>query len=232
MRSLMRVSSVEIAPPVALSRRRENDGGRMRSVHRRTGSVPDDLQRTGLGAPWGLRPVGTDRSSLLGVYPEGGTGNPTSHRLCTREDTSVSSLWTPSGEHRPAEEPAEGPGPGGGPPPGAAGEREPTPEEVEALREVHARLVATPVVDVVANHALGIWQLALVHLGVITPPDEQGRPPAPDLAAAGFAIDAMAALVDGLGERLGDHEAVLRDALTQAQMLFVEISEPGPESGS
>ena len=146
----------------------------------------------------------------------------------------MSSLWTPSGEHRPAEEPAEGPGtgvqgPGAGLPRDT--EREPTAEEVEALREVHARLVATPVVDVVANHALGIWQLALVHLGVITPPDDQGRPPAPDLAAAGFAIDAMAALVDGLGERFGDHEAVLRDALTQAQMLFVEVSEPGTESG-
>ena len=60
-------------------------------------------------------------------------------------------------------------------------EREPTPEEVEALREVHARLVATPVEDVVANHALGIWQLALVHLGVITPPDADGRPPGPNL---------------------------------------------------
>jgi len=101
--------------------------------------------------------------------------------------------------------------------------RTPTAEEVEALREVHTRLMATPVQDVVANHALGIWQLALVHLGVITPPD--GAPSVADLAAAGFAIDAMAALVDGLGERFGGHEQVLRDALSQAQMLFVEVSE-------
>jgi len=140
----------------------------------------------------------------------------------------VSSLWTPSGEHRPAEEPAEGPGtgvqgPGAGLPRDT--EREPTAEEVEALREVHARLVATPVVDVVANHALGIWQLALVHLGVITPPGADGKPPAPNLPAAGLAIDAMAAIVDGLGDRLGVHALVLRDALTQAQMLFVEVSD-------
>ena len=53
-----------------------------------------------------------------------------------------------------------------------------------------------------------------------------GSPPAPDLASAGLAIDAMAALVDGLGPRLGVHEEVLRDALTQAQMLFVEVSDP------
>jgi Domain of unknown function (DUF1844) len=136
----------------------------------------------------------------------------------------VSSLWTPSGEHRPPEDPADD----ASARPDAPAGPEPTAEEVAALREVHARLVATPVEDVVANHALGIWQLALVHLGVITPPDDQGRPAVPNLAAAGFAIDAMAALVDGLGERLGENEADLRNALTQAQMLFVEISEsPG-----
>ena len=134
----------------------------------------------------------------------------------------MSSLWTPAGEHRP---PGDDPGPPGRP---GEAEPEPTAEEVAALREVHARLVATPVEDVVANHALGIWQLALVHLGVITPPDAAGRAPVPDLVGAGFAIDALAALVDGLGERLGEHEAVLREALTQAQMLFVEVSEPAP----
>jgi hypothetical protein len=126
----------------------------------------------------------------------------------------VSGLWTPSGEQQPPDQPPGGTGP------------EPSAEEVAALREVHAKLVATPVEDVVANHALGIWQLALVHLGVVTPPDEQGRPPVPNLPAAGLAIDAMAALVDGLGERLGVHEAVLRDALSQVQMLFVEVSDP------
>ena len=123
------------------------------------------------------------------------------------------SLWTPSGGQQPPDQP-----PGGNEPEASA-------EEVAALREVHARLVATPVEDVVANHALGIWQLALVHMGVVTPPDADGRRPEPNLAAAGLAIDAMAALVEGLGERLGVHEPVMRDALTQAQMLFVEVSE-------
>jgi hypothetical protein len=97
---------------------------------------------------------------------------------------------------------------------------------------VHARLVATPVEDVIANHALGIWQLALVHLGVITPPDVDGTPAAANLPAAGMAIDAMAAIVDGLGSRLGAHEPVLRDALTQAQMLFVELSTDPPAPAS
>jgi hypothetical protein len=142
----------------------------------------------------------------------------------------VSSLWTPSGEHQPADDSPDGP-PGAGGPEGTDAqreEREPTPEEVEALREVHARLISTPVEDVIANHALGIWQLALVHLGVITPPDAEGNPPPANLFAAGLAIDAMAALVDGLGDRLGVHALVLRDALNQAQMLFVEVSEDRP----
>ncbi len=140
----------------------------------------------------------------------------------------MSSLWTPSGEHTPSDDPDNDGGPAPEHPETLAPGPEPSPEEVAALREVHARLVATPVEDVVANHALGIWQLALVHLGVITPPDADGRPAVANLAAAGFAIDAMAALVDGLGERFGENEADLRNALTQAQMLFVEVSEsPG-----
>ena len=133
----------------------------------------------------------------------------------------MSELWTPgSGEPR---EPSSTPG---GVPTGAApGGSTPTPEELEAVRELHDRLAATPVADVIVNHAIGIWQLALVHLGVVTPPDEQGRRPAPDLAAAGLAIDALAALVDGLTDRLGDGEPMLRDALLQAQMLYVDIAE-------
>jgi hypothetical protein len=64
-----------------------------------------------------------------------------------------------------------------------------------------------------------------VHLGVVTPPDEQGRTPAPNLAAAGLAIDALAVLVDGLSERLGEGEQMLREALGQAQMLYVEVAD-------
>jgi hypothetical protein len=127
----------------------------------------------------------------------------------------VSELWTPGGS-RPPE-----------PPPSPA--EQPTPEEVAALRDLHARLAATPVADVIVNHGIGIWQLALVHLGVITPEVEAGRSASgaapPNLAEAGLAIDALAALVDGLADRLGEGEAMLRDALTQAQMLFVQLAD-------
>jgi hypothetical protein len=127
----------------------------------------------------------------------------------------VSGLWTPGGG-----EPEQPPPPGQ--PPSAD---EPSEEELEALRELHARLASTPVADVIVNHAIGMWQLALVHLGVVTPPDEQGRRPEPNLAAAGLAIDALSALVDALVGRLGEGEEMLRDALGQAQMLFVEVAE-------
>jgi hypothetical protein len=137
----------------------------------------------------------------------------------------VSGLWTPGGPDPEDREPRDPTGapesmPGGGP-----GEPAPTPEELDAVRELHERLAATPVADVIVNHAIGIWQLALVHLGVVTPPDGEGRRPRPDLASAGLAIDALAALVDGLTDRLGEGEDMLRDALAQVQMLFVEIAD-------
>jgi hypothetical protein len=122
----------------------------------------------------------------------------------------VSDLWTPGGNE---------------PEPPEQQQPEPSQEEIEALRELHTRLAATPVADVIVNHAIGIWQLALVHLGVVTPPDESGRRPEPNLAAAGLAIDALSAIVDGLVGRLGEGEEMLRDALRQAQMLYVEVSE-------
>ena len=132
----------------------------------------------------------------------------------------MSGLWTPGGgdPDRPPADPNGGAAPSGAEPP-------PSPEEIAAVRELHERLKATPVADVIVNHAIGIWQLALVHLGAVTPPDEQGRRPAPNLAEAGLAIDALAAIVDGLGDRLGEGEPMLRQALNQAQLLFVEIAE-------
>lgn len=136
----------------------------------------------------------------------------------------MSSLWTPSGEHEPGREgpptPEVGPA---GPPPSA--------EEIEAIRRVHDALRATPAADVVANHAVQLFQLAAVYLGLAAPPDELGRTPEPDLANAGVAIDAMAALVEGLGPRFGEHEATLREALAQIQVAYVQLAEAEHGSG-
>jgi hypothetical protein len=119
----------------------------------------------------------------------------------------VSGLWTPSGEHVPErDEP--------GAPPDA-----PSPEEeaavAEELRRVRQEIAGTPVADIIANHAVGLWQLAILHL---TPEDGD-----PSLEEAALAIDALAALVEQLGDRLGHHAEALREALTQLRLAFVEV---------
>jgi hypothetical protein len=127
----------------------------------------------------------------------------------------VSGLWTPSGEHVPEE--AE---PGAGAGPGAAGGGAEADEAAlaEEMRRVRAELAATPVIDLVANHAVGLWQLAVLHL--VPEGDEPPR-----LEDAAVAIDAFAAIVETLGSRLGPHEEPLRDALTQLRMAFVQVQE-------
>jgi hypothetical protein len=126
----------------------------------------------------------------------------------------VSSLWTPSGDHVPnPDEP-----PGVSPPP-PSGESEPDAAAVEEeLRRVRAELAATPVADIIANHAVGLWQLAVLHL---TP---DGDDP-PNLDEARLAIDAMAGIVENLGDRLGENADPLRDALAQLRLAFVQVRD-------
>jgi len=128
----------------------------------------------------------------------------------------VSSIWTPSGEHEPE--------PGGDDARPETTEPEMTQEAYEELVRTRAELSAIPVADIVANHAVGLWQLAILHL---TPdPGPDGRPTEPRLPEASLAIDALGALVDTLGERLEPHYDALREAVTQLRLAFVEISSP------
>jgi hypothetical protein len=90
------------------------------------------------------------------------------------------------------------------------------------LARVRAEVRATPVRDLVANHAIGLWQLALIHLAL----GEEGGEP--DLAEAKLAVDALAALVEGVGDDLGDHGPTLRDALTSLRLAYVQRSGDGP----
>jgi hypothetical protein len=143
----------------------------------------------------------------------------------------VSTIWTPSGEHRPSpepepHEPARHDHDHSGPPghPGDPG-HEPTAEELAALRQVRDQIRATPVEAILANHAIQLFELALVYLGVGSPPDERGDLPHPDLAQASLAIDAMAALVEGMGSRLGEHEGTLRDGLSQLQLVYAQVAD-------
>jgi hypothetical protein len=130
----------------------------------------------------------------------------------------VSSLWTPSGEHRPDDEPTPeaAPGPGAGP--------EISPEQVEEFLRFHAEITSIPAVDLVANHAFGLQQLAMMHLMQV--PAEDGTVTEPRLDEAALAIDALSALVDTLGDRLGPHLDELRQSVTDLRLAFVEASSP------
>ena len=74
---------------------------------------------------------------------------------------------------------------------------------------------------VVANHAYGLFELAALHLS--------SKPP--NLAQARLAVDASGALVEGLGDRLGQVEAPLKEALAQIRLAYVQISEASRDPG-
>ncbi len=112
--------------------------------------------------------------------------------------------------------------PSGGPAEDEGDAPELTPEQEEQARamahelaEARARLLEAPASTVVVNHALGIYELAAIHLTA-----EQ-----PKLSEAQLAIDALAALVEGLSGRLGEAEASLVDALHHVRLAFVSQSQ-------
>ena len=82
-----------------------------------------------------------------------------------------------------------------------------------ALDDTRARLAEVPAAVVVVNHVMGLYELAAIHLS--------NDPP--QLAEAALAIDAVACLVEGLGERLGDDHRVLADALGNIRLAFVQV---------
>ncbi|NNE74927.1 MAG: hypothetical protein HKN26_14780 [Acidimicrobiales bacterium] len=131
------------------------------------------------------------------------------------------SLWTPDGE-RPVDpnpaQPAGGAAATGAPmPPNledlSPGDQERARQMAQEMAEAQQRILAMPAADIVANHIMGFYELAALHLS--TEP--------PNFDEAQVAIDAMGAVVDGLQGRLGEAEPTLRDARSQIQMGFVQL---------
>lgn len=94
------------------------------------------------------------------------------------------------------------------------------PEQLNAMEEAQrtmddarARLAEVPAEVVITNHVMGLYELAAIHLS---------SSPA-DLAQSALAIDAVACLVDGLGDRLGSESSTMRDALNNIRLAFVQI---------
>jgi hypothetical protein len=131
------------------------------------------------------------------------------------------SLWTPGGEHDVPGGPAQAP-------------TEFDPDDLDdeqraqleamaqEMAEVRQQLLQVPASAVVANHVMGLYELAAIHLS--------NQPP--NLAEGRVAIDAMAGVVERLEGRLGENEPVLRDALAQLRLAFVQLqggAAPGGE---
>lgn len=84
-----------------------------------------------------------------------------------------------------------------------------------AMEAVRERLASVPAAVVVANHAMGLYELAAIHLSSEPPRLDEAR----------LAVDALAALMDRLGDRLGEHSETLTAALSQIQLAWVAVSE-------
>ena len=83
----------------------------------------------------------------------------------------------------------------------------------EALEDARRRIAEAPAQVVVVNHLMGLYELAAIHLSAVPP----------KLDDASLAIDALAALVEKLGDRLGDDIETMRDALTNIQLVYVQM---------
>lgn len=160
----------------------------------------------------------------------------------------MSSLWTPDGEHQVPREPQPPEGTGSRTEQGAPGatsgadeeadhssetlraaaeaigidldslsdeERDQLRAELAEMMRVRREVAATPASEMLTNHMMRLFDLATIYL--------EGDPPSfPDASAV---IEAFRAMLDALGDRLGDAEDTMREALGQLQMLFVQVKD-------
>ena len=190
--------------------RREEDPNPLYAC--RVGRTPLSLQ---------LCPVGY-RSRIVPAPAAGPAGIPLPQGSpTTRRGTPMSSLWTPGGEHpvEPSESPQDPPVDPSLEDPSLEDLSPEDREKVEAMaREMAAvqeQLASTPASVVVANHLMGFYELAAIHLSQ--------QPP--NLSEASVAIDALAGVVDTLPGRLGEAEATMRDALHQIRLAYVAVEK-------
>lgn len=122
------------------------------------------------------------------------------------------SLWTPGGSH-----PEDNGGANAGPTPmgqDLSADQHAEAQQIAAeMAQVRQQLSEAPAAVVIANHAMGCYELAAIHLSS-TPPK---------LEEAQLAIDAFASLVATISGRLGPDDATLQDALAQIRLAFVQI---------
>lgn len=93
---------------------------------------------------------------------------------------------------------------------------------ISELAKTREKLLEIPAETVVANHAMGLYELAALHLA--------HQPP--NFSEAKVAIDALGALLDGMAGRLGMPEPTLREGLEQIRIAFVKLKQASNERTS
>ncbi len=80
------------------------------------------------------------------------------------------------------------------------------------MTEARSRLLETEASTIISNHALGIYELAAIHITANDPDMKEGR----------LAIDSLEALITGVAGRLGETEETLVDALANIKLVYVQ----------
>ena len=88
-------------------------------------------------------------------------------------------------------------------------------EMASEMAAVQAQIAKVPAATVVANHAMGLYELGAIHLSQ--------QPP--NFTEASLAIDAFAALIDRLAGRLGAEEETLRQLLNGLRLAFIQLKD-------
>ncbi len=155
----------------------------------------------------------------------------------------MGSLWTPDGEHEvPPSDPTDPPQAASGVGPedtaqavdpsadtlraaaAAIGvdldsldedERAQLRAELEEMMRVRREVAATPAPEMLTNHMMRLFDLATIYLEGETP----------SFSDAATVIEAFRAMLEAVGNRLGESESLLHEALGQLQMLFVQAKE-------
>ena len=100
------------------------------------------------------------------------------------------------------------------------------PTETEApdrdgeLERLRTELLDTDPAVVISNHCYGLFELGAVYLSA--------QPPRLD--AARTAIDALAAITEALGDRLGEAAGPLAEGVAQLRLAWVQVSAATEES--
>ncbi len=126
----------------------------------------------------------------------------------------MSTFWTPEGEHKippntnkSSNEPSSVENE-------ATKRTPPTEQELEAqMQQMREELGNTPASVIIENHCFGLFELAALHLSYNPPKLEEAR----------LGIDALAALLEGMKNRLGEHETSLNEGLAQLRLAYVQI---------